>query len=207
MCCYDPALWSPAKQGRRAPQGARLTASAIILSVGTSSSCGYLLLVCGKGRYSGAGCCGKSLTLQLITNPIVPAPWLALTPACTSWIPFESSWINVWLVQTAARLQFGRDSDGDYGKAVDKNLLHGSIYFRSLWHSMWTLAASPVPYSVAQVQGIKKNHFQERVLQSSQRRGPRSKLSTHFQARLTSLHSGSSQGVGTCLVFRRIWYW
>lgn len=62
----------------------------------------------------------------------------------------------------------------------------------------------PVPYSVAQVQGIEKNHFQECVLQSSQRRGPRSEMSTHFRARLTWLHSGSSQGVGTCLIFRRI---
>lgn len=118
-----PTLPPPAPHFRAA-----FKASAIIPSINTASE--------QRGAETQAGVfnpwMGLSLSpSQLVFPPLLPPP-TALPPPeplCTS------SWINVWLVQTASPLQSGRDSV----QAVNKNLLLSGIYSTCLCHSVLAL--------------------------------------------------------------------
>lgn len=72
---HNPALCSPAEQGHQS--SSRCQAHCL----SSYPFCEYLLLVCGKGRYSGAGCCEKSLTLQHLTNKSHYSSSLASAPS------------------------------------------------------------------------------------------------------------------------------
>lgn len=94
----NPAFCSPAQQGHHS--SSRCQAHCL----SNYPLCEYLLLVCGRGRYSGAGHCGKSLTLWHIRNKSHCSSSLASGPSSLrSPNPFREQ-LNQCLTCTNSRL-------------------------------------------------------------------------------------------------------
>lgn len=98
MGSCNPALHSSAVQGQKS--SSRCQAHCL----SNYPFCEYLLLVCGKGRCSGAGHCEKSLTLGHVTNKSHCSSSLASTPSSLrSPNPFREQ-LNQCLTCTNSRL-------------------------------------------------------------------------------------------------------